>query len=48
MRQAEAFGAGDAVRAETLTANGRAVRSIRDRGVALVAHCHRPVWLVGL
>lgn len=45
--QAEAFGAGDCERAETLTANGRAVRSITSRGVALVTHCHRPVWLVG-
>jgi hypothetical protein len=41
------FSAGDALRAVTLTANGRAAAGLKSRGVPIPVHVHRPVWLTG-
>ncbi len=41
------FSAGDALRALTLTANGRAAAGLKSRGIPIPVHVHRPVWLTG-
>ena len=46
--QLEVFETGEAARALTFTANGKAVASAAEQGVNLEAHVHRAVWLVGL
>lgn len=45
--QRAVFGAGDALQALTLTANGNAVRSAERQGVYLEAVVHRAAWLSG-
>ncbi len=48
VQQTAVFGVGDRHQAVTLTANGAAVRTAQQQGVAVEAVVHRPVWLTGL